>query len=120
MNTHDIELPPLPEPFTYTRPGKSEGALFHAGHMQDYAREAIEADRQRRGEPVAWLYEVDGGSGEWEQYLHLFEPLQCSNVRNVQPLYAAPQPADPVVKNSLTTEKHKCDGNHGGPRCADP
>ena len=49
MNIHDkIELPTLPEPFTYTRPGKSEGALFHAVHMQDYARAAIEADRQAR------------------------------------------------------------------------
>lgn len=60
MNTHDkIELPTLPEPFTYTRPGKSEGALYHAGHMQDYALAAIEADRKRRDEPVKGLSDAD-------------------------------------------------------------
>lgn len=44
MNTHDIELPPLPvgttSPMIY-------GAYYCASNMQDYARTAIVADRQR-------------------------------------------------------------------------
>ncbi|TFL14172.1 hypothetical protein CSC67_08445 [Pusillimonas caeni] len=47
MNTHDkYELPPLFLPGAIGKYTKKE--------MQDYAREAIEAYRQRRGEPVAW------------------------------------------------------------------
>lgn len=56
MNTHDkYELPPLPEwvdwPVTVSEMTASE--IKEA--MQDYAREAIEADRKRRGEAVAWV-----------------------------------------------------------------
>lgn len=54
MNTHDkYELPPLP------KPAMNEGdtalyAAFAGSQLTDYARHAIEADRKRRGEPVAW------------------------------------------------------------------
>lgn len=131
MNTHDIdiELPPLPEPFTYTLPGKSEGALYHAGHMRDYARAAVEADRQqrhlkeesqierewvhlramqaqyeadrkRRGEPVAWLYEDELPDNY--PYEVMFAYSKVDGVR-MFPVYT-PQPAEPVVNQSLTTE----------------
>lgn len=52
MNTHNIELPPLPvgttSPMIY-------GAYYCASNMQDYARAAIKADRQQRGEQQAEL-----------------------------------------------------------------
>lgn len=54
MNTHDIELPPLPlTSFHARRPYETEFTPnYSVGHMRQYARRAIEADRQRRGEPV--------------------------------------------------------------------
>lgn len=58
MNTHDkIELPPLPEPslksFIVCANGQEMRIQsFDKDDMQAYARAAIEADRQRRGEPV--------------------------------------------------------------------
>lgn len=42
----DIKLPPLPYPY-YTQAYRTTGEV-----IQDYARAAIKADRQRRGEPV--------------------------------------------------------------------
>src|SRR5690606_1892442 len=56
--------------------------------------DAIEADRQRRGEPVAWrTYDRNG----W----YVFSPTHEEAERGFpgtdhQPLYAAPQPAVPV------------------------
>lgn len=62
MNTHDkYELPTLPEPFIYTRPGKTDGALFHAGHMQDYARTAIEPYQRRIAELESQLEAIGAG-----------------------------------------------------------
>ena len=34
----DVELLPLPEPFTYVFPNIERNPLFHIKHMQDYAR----------------------------------------------------------------------------------
>lgn len=72
------------------------------GHrtMLDYAR-AIEADRQQRGEPVAWL-------GVTEDTRYGFKRVEVAQWNPGQlpigdhPVYTAPQPADPVVKESLT------------------
>ena len=57
MNTIDIELPPLPEP-EYIQWVDGVPAISVAEHTdiaKQYAREAIEADRKRRGEPVKVL-----------------------------------------------------------------
>jgi hypothetical protein len=56
MNTHDIdiELPPLPEWADTTLQGEDRDSLFA------WARAAIEADRKRRGEPVAWWKVFEG------------------------------------------------------------
>lgn len=51
MNTHDIELPPLPSP-THRR----YGLHYNADEMESYARAAIEADRQR----IADQFHKDG------------------------------------------------------------
>lgn len=59
---------------------------------------AIELGRQQRGEPVAWVV---------PDYGFLFPTKEAakrylSNIgdyRHPQPLYAAPQPANPVVKD---------------------
>lgn len=117
MNTHDIdiELPPLPEPFTYTLPGKSEGALYHAGHMQDYACAAVEADRKRRREPTAAeisdvVREITGcpdiKSGEKSLVVALGMLFHSC---------AAPQPAEPVTlecpKCGVDRAKEPCAGN---------
>src|SRR5690606_28364874 len=67
MNTHDIdiELPPLPEwvdwPVTVSEMSASE--VKEA--MQDYALAAIEADRKRRGEPVAFRVMRKTYDGRW-------------------------------------------------------
>lgn len=50
MNTQDIELPPLPLP-------RPSARGYDSKHLEKYGMECIEADRKRRGEPVAWLYE---------------------------------------------------------------
>lgn len=56
MNTHDkIKLPKLPEP-VYSRWVDGVPAITlaeHAAILGQYARAAIEADRKRRGKPVA-------------------------------------------------------------------
>src|SRR5690606_6194933 len=56
MNTHDIELPPLP------KPAMNEGdtalyAAFAGSQVTDYARAAIEADRKRNDRMMAheWI-----------------------------------------------------------------
>lgn len=90
MNTHDIgiELPPLPTPEWYlamsvngdqcsaelrvTDADAVNAALDMAGIVEiqrlitvenavAYARTAIGADRQRRGEPVAWRWSESNG-----------------------------------------------------------
>lgn len=54
MNTHDkYELPPLPRGDIAA--DTCPTMWVHTDQqLQDYARAAIEADRKRRGEPVAW------------------------------------------------------------------
>src|SRR5690606_2333427 len=92
--TTEHELPPLPKASKmYDIPGYDEEEL------KDYALADIEADRQRRGEPVAWIQ---------RSYLNL---IRESNVAlhnvvvrgsildgdgDVVPLFTAPQPAEPV------------------------
>lgn len=117
MNDQNISLPPLPEwvdwPVTVSEMTASE--IKEA--MQAYAREAIEpyakriaelesqleaigaggvtqgqrlieADRQRRGEPVAW---------QWLDTAHFRKKIPShSNAAEWRPLFTTPQPAEPV------------------------
>lgn len=149
MNTHDIELPPLPvgttSPMIY-------GAYYCASNMQDYARTAIEADRQRgtakqrydaamngcnetdpierlrfycslamsgqdwidvepffdaliadrkrRGEPVAWLYEDELPDNY--PYEAMFPYSKVDGVRMFP--VNAPQPTEPSADAMTATE----------------
>ena len=65
MSNHDIELPPLPKgdiaadtcPVMWVHSNEQ---------LQEYARAAIEADRQRRGEPEGWkLVPVEPDDNQW-------------------------------------------------------
>lgn len=115
MNTHDIELPSLPQPFKKAvyatsantksvRDGfemggyRKEPPLFNDAQMKDYATAAIEADRQRRGEPVlvGWAVSINGGG-----ILHAskYTEYEASRAGYPLPLYrlTSPQPAEPDV-----------------------
>ena len=106
MNTHDIELPPLPEP-TWV----DGEPYWYDRHMEAYALAAIEADRKRRGEPVAWLRnERDGYAGK-----EIFDPLvilgsappiKTANGATYSPVFTAPQPAEPVGEVVVTKDEH--------------
>ena len=52
MNTHDIELPPLPKP-----PQHAGHRIFAYHQMRDYSRDAIEADRKRIKQELEKWYE---------------------------------------------------------------
>lgn len=91
MSAHDmIELPPLPplhivpsvEPVDYPEVAQA---------LMDYARAAIEADRKRRGEPVAYAVFANNGNIR----IWCADPAQVETLRQqygeaLQPLYAAP------------------------------
>jgi hypothetical protein len=87
MNTHDIDikLPPLPpmyivpsvEPVDYPEVAQA---------LMDYARTAIEADRQVRGEPFAWAA-YDAATAEL-----VFSDDDMSDSIAWFPLYTTPQP----------------------------
>lgn len=83
MNTHDIELPPLPYPYD-TPAYRTVGAV-----IQEYALAGIEADRQARGEPIGEVLAFPmGGKPQTHSTL--------AGLENPQPVgmlvYAAPQP----------------------------
>ncbi len=101
MNDQKIELPPLPEwlgwPVTVSEMTASE--VKEA--MHDYARQAIALDRQQRGEPDYFTYVINGAHREISETL---PPDDSYDAGTLEQLYLfAPQPAEPVVKESLTT-----------------
>lgn len=49
MNTHDIELPPLPQGEYRLSPDSRAPTLYEEEMMEAYARAAVEADRKRGG-----------------------------------------------------------------------
>lgn len=57
-----------------------------------------EADRKRRGDPVAWMYEYEDGQKVLTTHL---DTIQQSSKAWI-PLYAAPQPADATLINEGT------------------
>jgi dihydrofolate reductase (trimethoprim resistance protein) len=92
MNNHDIELPPLPDWFAgYSSADK------HV--VQAYAYAAIEADRKRRGEPVGYFQNVNSLFPDAEP---IYEQVAGEHVgdSDVFPLYAKPQPTEPVKEVS--------------------
>lgn len=111
VNTLDmIELPPLPKgdiaadtcPVMWVHSNEQ---------LQAYAREAIEIDRQRRGEPV---YQVNMKGNGWEDCsVDRYESAGRAMEQDVQKgwkrwdrrvLWTAPQPAEPVSKTDWNSE----------------
>lgn len=110
MNTHDIELPPLPEAVivsyqTDSTMRRMELRTYSDKDMKDYARAAVEADRKRRREPTAAeisdvVREITGcpdiKSGEKSLVVALGMLFHT---------YAAPQPADDFEKQRSRIEE---------------
>ena len=94
MNTQEIELPPLPE-----------GKYYDGLAMLCYGKDCVEADRKRRGEPVAWIVPDFGflfpSKDAAERYLS-----NVGDARKPTPVYAAPQPAQPVGEVVVTKDEH--------------
>lgn len=104
MNTHDIDIE-LPEPAfkAGTKFGTTTGFFCRdpkikkgdGAYTRDQVIAAIEADRQRRGEPVAWAYKLTPTDG-WTLTKDRPSGYQ------VMPLYTSPQPTEPVARVDLT------------------
>jgi len=93
MNTPDIELP---AEFRSGNDIPVTQATIKRERMEEILRDAIEADRQQRGEPVAWLYIGPSGdiSAAYETVPNLdLYALAKSEGGKIKPVYEAPQPA---------------------------
>jgi len=85
--TDDIKLPPLPDPMWPEYVLCAYSDAYSERQMQDYARAAILADRERRGEPVAEVGDL---------FLHVRERVMAKHGPvNRAGLYLAPPPALP-------------------------
>lgn len=122
MSNHDIELPPLPYPYD-TPAYRTVGSV-----IKEYARAAIKADRQQRGEPVAFSYELattrsgDGEYTHWSPRLSYSMPnVPEGSIRNLKRLYASPLPAEPAKLPSddevLEAMRPSLDEGDGGYIC---
>ena len=80
----EIDLPPLPYP-------QIPGNDYDPRDMWDYALAAIKADRQQRGEPVAWMTSD-------KRHIAFGDRLTKEEATRYgwAPLYTAPQPATPA------------------------
>lgn len=119
-----IELPPLPR-------AKQTDSGYWREDMQSYARAAIAQDRQSRGEPVAWRYRrrcekesadmagrpSDSAPWHLKEHTNMTTALREGRAHlaphrdmvDWQPLFEGLRPAEPTVKDSLTTaEPVKC------------
>lgn len=115
MTTHDkIELPPLPAPDSNHYDNGIFALVWKQGKLEAFARAAIEADRKRRGEPVA--YGVIASNTGRISILVLprdFESVGLDQMlpEHVVPLYDAPQPAEPCV--APMSDKPVCGSQNG-------
>lgn len=115
MNTHDIELPPLPAGVGFLR--ISEGrisiwvdnyaaeqqmlsgsvSVITTAQAEEYARAAIEADRRRRGEQRAiGRIKLDGNRHPRVELSTGYDE-NGDQWKEGAPIYAATQPAEPDV-----------------------
>lgn len=92
MNTHDIELPPLPDPI-FISDHQGDGEYFEAEDMQDYARAAVEADRKLHDRMLAheWIRPVLGLSEDapyrFDFYAQEIEKLKSDRKRRGEPCF---------------------------------
>lgn len=92
MNTHDIEQ--------ILRSYLTDDGYIAADDIPNICK-AIEADRQRRGEPVGWAVAYTNRQpilivATYAVESSAREHVEKQSALSVVPLYAAPQPADPV------------------------
>lgn len=106
----EIKLPPLPEARIVSYQTDStmrsmELRTYCDEDMQAYATAAIEADRQARGEPVAWA-ELHPRTGDVCDFIRKDEAYRLDEIKPeyVLPLYATPQ--------SLQQETHSRQDSH--------
>lgn len=101
MNTHDIELP---AEFRSGNDIPVTQATIKRERMEEILRDAIEADRKRRGELVAWRWRrpIENECGEvvgWSSWI-VRDHLSCLRSWPHEALYtahdAAQQPAEPL------------------------
>lgn len=103
MSTHDVdkELPPLP-------PMRIMTGEYRASDMYEYARAAIKADRQHRGEPVAWQLRLPDGRVKLEKEYPAW--AEGGDGYSIKPLYAIPQPVTPTQEPAGYIDKHEMEG----------
>ncbi|MDY0074248.1 MAG: hypothetical protein RBR77_16580 [Thauera sp.] len=99
--TQQYELPPLPEGLQALPPLMQQW-------VQRHVRVAIEADRKRRGEPVATIrhfqYEGIARNGPSQEAVMIDgAPMLPDGTQ----LYAASQPADPLAWQPISTAPHE-------------
>jgi len=92
--TQNIKLPPLPQTVGY-EPGCPYPDWVN-DLLHQYGTDAVELDRQCRGEPVAWFTE----DHLTDRSATTYDPVVAERWRvkgwPVSPLFKAPQPAEPV------------------------
>lgn len=121
----EIKLPPLPDQqmiegiMGAVTPTTIPDEVYSAMRtmMRIYAKDSIELDRQGRGEPVAFAYElgarlIDGEYSIWSPRLTFGMPnVPDGSIRNLMWLYA-----NPTIKDSLiVADPVKGDPNTGCP-----
>lgn len=106
MNTHNIniELPPLPKFDRLSSMHADDVVRLLSSYGRKCARAAIEADRRRRGEPVASRLLRKNADGEWVTDgrpwvdgvpdADLVENAEKSEQYRIEYAFAAPQPAE--------------------------
>lgn len=102
----EIKLPDLP-PHDNTLAHDVGCPVYRALDMMCFAKDAVELDRQGRGEPVAVVkvreyydYSIGANCSVKEKYIK--ELVDLGKLKKGTKLYTAPQPADPTIKKSLT------------------
>lgn len=129
MNTHDIELPPLPKFDRLSSMHADDVARLLSGYGRKCARAAIEADRKRRGAEVKAVVDdlrSHASMARWQAHSlsRLLDAVATQGAQKAATLTAAmsnlermamrledsadyidthaPQPAEPTVKESLS------------------
>ncbi|NYT81393.1 hypothetical protein H0A70_07810 [Alcaligenaceae bacterium] len=101
MKDKTTELPRIEVPYLHCNPQRAD-ILTLCNWCEDVAKRAIEADRKHRGEPVAWYTE----DHLTDKSATTYDPVVADRWRAkgwpVHCLYAAPQPAEPTIRNPPT------------------
>lgn len=110
MNTHDIELPPMPE-----HDMCGEAYAYSNDAMQSYARAAIEADRQA-GCRSAGRSRQHIGQLDRADLAFIYDELKQAGCERAASLVSRALSAtpEPVIRKSRTTETLRWPGEFDG------